>query len=272
MIYEAADGTRIFYEVKGTGDPILLIAGTGCDHRWWALQVDYLSRSHRVITCDTRGAGQSSIPEDPAAYTSAIMADDLAGLLDHVDAGPAHIVGHSLGGCIAQQMMIRHPDKVRSAQLHATWAYADEWLRRGFIGTLRYFTERQDPDFAFKTVGMWIFSPRYLEERLPKRVADAVGYALIKNPNLDAAHGLLGHLHADAEHDARAELGAIDIPCLVASGNLDAAIPPRYGREVYEALPRARWHLFDGPRAAHAYPMEMEEEFNQLCLDFISKC
>lgn len=271
MFYDIPEGPQIYYEIVGKGDPLLLIAGTGCDHLWWAPQIEYFSRFFTVIACDNRGAGRSSIIENPSSYSSAVMADDLAALLEHLQLGPAHIIGHSLGSCIAQQLLIRHPQLIRSGQLHATWVRADEWLKRAFIGTSRYFTERKDPHFNWKTIGMWVFSPIYLEERGPKNVAEIISNEFIRNPYLNAYEGLLGHLYADEHHDSRELLKDVEVPTLVTAGELDVSIPPRYGWEAYTRLPSARWHLFTGPRSAHAYTIEMAEEFNHICLDFMKE-
>lgn len=270
MIHQVADGPEIYYEVTGSGAPVVLIAGTGCDDTWWALQRDVFARKYTVITPHMRGAGRSTIYLDPESYSSAAMADDLASLLGELDLGPAHVVGHSLGSCIAQQFAIRHPAAVASVQLHATWAYADEWLRSAFIATTDYALAHEDPQAAFRTVKMWVFSPHYLATRTPARVADTVTAAFISNPHLEAGAGLRGHLHADRHHDTRADLAGIDVPVLVTAGELDASFPPRYGRWVHDQLPRARWHLFTGKRAAHAFNIELAEEFNHVSLGFLA--
>lgn len=271
MFAETADGTKIYYELAGSGPPLLLIAGTGCDHLWWSLQMDTLTRDFTVITCDTRGAGQSTIYKNEDRYSTELMADDMAELIRHVDLGPVHVAGHSLGSCITQQIAIRHPELVQSAQLHATWSYADEWLKRSFIDTMAYPTRLRDPQFAWKTVGMWVFSPEYLETRRPETVADAVKAEFLTNPHLDNHYGLLGHLHADRIHDTRELLGSISVPVLVTAGELDVSFPPRYGRQVHDLIPGAEWHLFTGPRAAHAFNLEMSYDFNIVVRDFALK-
>jgi pimeloyl-ACP methyl ester carboxylesterase len=268
MFARTDDGTNIYYEVTGSGPPLLLISGTGCDHLWWSLQIHDLSQDFTVITCNTRGAGRSTIYRDAQDYSSELMADDMAALVRHLDLGPVHVAGHSLGSCIAQQLAIRHPEHVKSVQLHATWSHADEWLKRAFIDTMAYPTRLRDVQFAWKTVGMWVFSPYYLQHQSPKPVAQAVSAAFITNPHLDNHHGLLGHLHADRIHDTRELLPSISAPTLVTAGELDASFPPRYGRDVFDRIPNAQWHLFTGSRAAHAFNLEMSEEFNQIARDF----
>jgi pimeloyl-ACP methyl ester carboxylesterase len=199
------------------------------------------------------------------------MADDLAALLEHLDVGPAHISGHSLGSCVAQQMALRHPRDVRSLQLHATWGRADTWLRRAFIGTTSYPLERGDLQTTFKTVMMWMMSADYLETWQPDTVANMVRTCFIDNPYLQANGGMLGHLEADAAHDCLAQLPTLRIPTLVTAGEADVLIPSRYGEDVARLIPGARFHLFAGPRASHAFNWELESEFAEVTVDFLNE-
>ncbi len=270
-LVELSSGMRLYHERHGSGTPLVLIAGTGCDHVFWTLQVPAYAANHEVILLDHRGAGQSDAPEDVGTYTPAALADDVAELLDQLGVGAAHVAGHSLGSCIAQELALRHPDKVLSAQLHATWARADTWLQRAFIGTTRYPLERGDLQGTFKVVTMWMLSPVYLDTWQPQRVADMVSAAFIKNPHLSAGEGMLGHLRADSVHDTLDRLSEITVPTLVTAGECDVLIPPRYGENVAEKIPRAEFHLFLGERSSHAYPWEMEDEFNRVTAEFLDK-
>jgi pimeloyl-ACP methyl ester carboxylesterase len=264
-------GVRIAFEVEGHGDPLLLIHGTGCDRTFWRLQMPVYSRHWQVIIVDMRGSGRSEVVTDPSAYTSELLADDLAALLSHLDSGPAHISGHSLGSCVAQQMALRHPHSVRSLQLHATWGRADTWLRRAFIGTTQYPLGQGDLQTTFKTVMMWMMSPDYLETWQPDRVAEMVRGCFIDNPHLQANEGMLGHLHADAAHDSMAELPGIRVPTLVTAGEADVLIPRRYGEAVAGLIPGAQFHLFRGLRACHAFNWELESEFATVTTRFLSQ-
>jgi pimeloyl-ACP methyl ester carboxylesterase len=266
---DLATGVSLYYERHGSGTPLVLVAGTGCDHTFWRLQVPVYARDHEVILLDTRGAGQSTVVTDVDSYSPAVMADDVAGLLDALGIPAAHVAGHSLGSCIAQELVLRHPQRVLSAQLHATWARADLWLNRAFIGTTRYPLARGDLQATFKTVSMWMLSPEYLQTRQPERVAQAVTRTLVKNPHLQANEGMLGHLRADEVHDTTGRLAQIRVPTLVTAGEADLLIPARYGRAVADAIPQARWHLFTGSRATHACPWELEGDFTKVTSDFL---
>lgn len=268
---EVPSGVRLYYERHGNGSPLVLIAGTGCDHVFWTLQVPAYSEQHEVILLDHRGAGRSDAPADVESYTSAVLADDVAALLEELGIDAAHVAGHSLGSCITQELALRHPSRVLSLQLHATWGRADPWLQRAFIGTTRYPLERDDLQATFKVVTMWMLSPVYLRTWQPQRVADMVSAAFIKNPHLRADAGMLGHLRADEVHDTLDRLGEIQVPVLVTAGEWDVLIPPRYGEEVAVAIPGAELHVFKGERSSHAYPWEMESEFNDVTGDFLSR-
>ena len=264
-------GVRIAYEVAGQGDPLLLIHGTGCDRTFWRLQVPAYSEHWQVISVNMRGSGRSDVVSDISSYTSELMADDIAALLDHLSSGPAHVSGHSLGSCVAQQMALRHPSSVRSLQLHATWGRADTWLRRAFIGTTQYPLGHGDLQATFKTVMMWMMSPDYLETWQPATVAEMVRRCFIDNPHLQANEGMLGHLHADAAHDCLATLPTIGVPTLVTAGEADVLIPRRYGEAVAGLIPGAQFQLFCGPRASHAFNWELEHEFMIVTTRFLSQ-
>lgn len=266
---EVKTGVSLYYERHGSGPPLVLVAGTGCDHTFWRLQVPVYLEDHEVILLDTRGAGRSSVVTDVESYSPAVMADDVAGLLEALGIPAAHVAGHSLGSCIAQELVLRHPERVLSAQMHATWARADLWLNRAFIGTTRYPLALGDLQTTFKTVTMWMLSAEYLQTRLPERVAETVTKTLVKNPHLQPNEGMLGHLRADEVHDTADRLGQIRLPTLVTAGEADLLIPARYGKTVADAIPRARWHLFTGSRATHAYPWELEDSFNEVTRSFL---
>ena len=108
-------GRRLYYEEFGEGEPLVFISGLGGDCRAFAVPQRSFASFYRVLTIDNRDVGRSD--RVVADYTTADLADDVAGLLNSVGAVPAHVVGHSLGGLIAQQVALRHPHLVRSLVL-----------------------------------------------------------------------------------------------------------------------------------------------------------
>src|SRR5260221_506188 len=108
----AANQINLYYEVSGAGQPVVLIHGLGSSTRDWEAQVPELAEDYQVITFDLRGHGQSDKPAGP--YQMSQYGDDLAGLMGALGVASAHIVGISLGGCVALQFALDYPAQVRS--------------------------------------------------------------------------------------------------------------------------------------------------------------
>jgi pimeloyl-ACP methyl ester carboxylesterase len=112
-------GVDLYYEEVGTGTPVVLLPGTGFAlDVWQPHPVEDLKANHRVITLDGRGLGRSVCEDE--VLTIEQLAADVAALLDHLDAEPAHIIGHSIGGRIALELALTHPRRVRSLIMAAS--------------------------------------------------------------------------------------------------------------------------------------------------------
>jgi len=262
---EIETGLNVFYEEHGEGEPLLLIMGTGADHRFWSAQVPAYQQQYRTIVYDARGVGQTTVPSDPKSCSMALMADDAAALLSALGIASAHISGLSLGSTVAMEMCLRHPARVRSAQMHGSWAKSDEWFIR-MIETLEYPIKHGDLKAFIRYALMWITSPTFLATQ-PETVAGMTQAFLDAPP---APAGVLGHIHADKNHDVLDRLPQVACPVLVTAGEMDVQVPPRYGRVVADRIPGADFHLFTGPHSSHLSCVEMAEEFNRVTLDWLA--
>lgn len=115
--FDSFDGTRIYYEERGEGEPLVLVYGLACLMNHWHHQIQYFARTHRVITFDLRGHHQSATPEDKKALCIEAMAKDLKLLLDRLDIPAAHFAGHSNGVSILVRLAALHPQRVLSLTL-----------------------------------------------------------------------------------------------------------------------------------------------------------
>jgi pimeloyl-ACP methyl ester carboxylesterase len=110
---------QLCYEERGQGEPLLLIMGLGASTLSWSDQIPAFGREFRVVAFDNRGAGRSDKPA--VRYTIALFADDTAGLMDALGIDSAHVYGQSMGGFFAQELALRHPERV-------PLLYSDEFI------------------------------------------------------------------------------------------------------------------------------------------------
>lgn len=254
---------EMFYVEAGSGPPLLLIMGFGGDHQAWGYQFRVFAERHRVIAFDNRGAGQTDAPDIP--YTTAMMADDAAGLLDVLGIEDAHVIGVSMGGMIAQELALRHPARVRSLHLGCSLARPDAYLRALVVvwRTLRRALPRED---LLRALALWLFAPATWQER-PEFVEMIVQTALA-NPFPQTLTGFLRQGDAILGHDTLDRLAAIRCPTMVSVGEDDLLLPPRFSRQLASRIPGATLEVVPG--AGHVYFWERPEAFNRLSLDFLA--
>ena len=119
---------EMYYEVHGTGTPLVHIGGLAGDARAWARQIQHLSKHYQVICFDNRGTGRTSCPDMP--YSTKLFAEDTVGLMDALGVDRAHIYGISMGGCIVQEIAINHPRRVLSLIINCSFAKFDRFGAR----------------------------------------------------------------------------------------------------------------------------------------------
>lgn len=261
-----ANGVRLFYQETGASDapPLVLIMGWGGDHTAWALQAPAFAAAHRVIALDNRGAGQSEVPDAP--YTIAGMAQDVVGLMDALGIGRADICGASMGGMIAQELVLGHPDRVRTLQLHCTTPGIDAYSRF-LIETLLAVKARGDREEYVRAVMPWILCRKTMAER-PDFIRFWIDRALTY-PYPIGLEGLSRQAQAIMGHDTRSRLGQICVPTLITTGTEDILVPPASSRELQAGIPGSSLQPIED--AGHLHFIEQAERFNAICLDFLTK-
>jgi pimeloyl-ACP methyl ester carboxylesterase len=229
----------IYYEARGSGDPLLLIHGLSGSGRWWARNVDSLSERHRVYVVDLAGFGRSrSAPRIRLHDTAAF----LRRWMDAVQIERASIVGHSMGGAIAATLAADHPDRV------------DRLIA---VNAAALMANRRDLVFRFGS-GRVIasLSPSFL----PVLMADS----LRAGP-----FSLLGAARDVLNADLRTKLGQISVPTLVVWGANDRLLPVTLGQQLSQAIPDARLTVI--PRAGHNPMWDQPEAFNTTVINFLAE-
>jgi pimeloyl-ACP methyl ester carboxylesterase len=253
----------MYYVEAGTGDPLVLIMGLGGDHLAWAFQMPAFSERYRVIAFDNRGVGQTDQPDQH--YTTTQMAADTVGLMDVLGIARAHVLGVSMGGMIAQEVALNHPHRVRTLQLHCTYARPDACLR-GRLAAARAERIALSREDALRSTLFWLLARATYNER-PEFV-EAIVESALANPYPQSLTGFLRQAEACLAHDAVERLHAVRAPTLVTAAAEDLLVPPVFSREVATRIPAAEFRLIEG--AAHAYFWERADAFNGMCLEFLA--
>lgn len=260
------NGINLYYELHGSGEPLVLIAGLGYDGWMWHKMIMGLAEQFQVISFDNRGVGQSDKPAGP--YTARMLAADTLGMLDDFGIDKAHIVGHSMGGFIAQAIAVEHPERVDKLVLSATnfggphhvpitpeamAVLTDlsgdpiERLRRGIAISCA-------PGFADK-------NPQLIEEWVGYRVQhpiDPVGY----QAQLAIGLSLIPEA-ASFEH----KLSAVRAPALILFGEQDKVVPPGNAELLASRIPGSQIAIL--PNAGHFFPFEVPDEANRVITPFL---
>lgn len=246
------DGHSIAYRESGQGENLVLLHGFLCDSRCWERQLSGLSDRFRVIAWDAPGAGSSSDPPETFSTTDYVRC--LAGFLDALDIGSAHVVGLSWGGILAQEFYRVHPKRMDSLVLADTYA--------GWKGSLPQPVYKKRLETCLRdSTG----SPQALVAKLlPGMFTDGVSDEIRQE-----MASIMGDFHpvgfrvmskSSAEVDTTDLLPSIGLPTLVLWGDDDRRSPMNVAEQLHGAIPSAELTVI--PNAGHVSNMEQPEVFN----------
>ena len=253
---------RLHYERTGEGPPVLLVMGLGMSATGWWRTVRVLAEKLETIAFDNRGVGRSDHPEGP--YSAAEMADDAVRVLDAARVERAHVYGLSLGGMIAQEVALRHPDRVERLVLGATTPGGDRAVASG--EDARAFFARRAQMSAEEAV--WASVPYNYGAATRERHAGRIGEDIVRRLRFPIEPApYQAQLAAALGHDTGGRLGAIRAPTLVVHGEEDRMVPAANARILANAIPGARTELWPG--AGHLYTTD-EPEADRRVLAFLT--
>ncbi|WP_234729421.1 bifunctional 3-oxoadipate enol-lactonase/4-carboxymuconolactone decarboxylase PcaDC [Acidocella facilis] len=244
MPFTTRDGARLYWKLEGAEDrpALLLLNSIGTDMGLWDPALPHLRAGFRLLRMDTRGHGASDAPAGD--YTMEMLAADAAAVLEDADIRQAAVAGVSLGGMIAMQLALDHPDKISALALVCTSAQMDKAAWESRIGTVRSQGTGAIADMA---VGRFL-SPAFAA-RHPE-IVDGLKRGITAQS--DAGYAGAGAAIRDMALVDR--LGEIKIPALVVTGDDDISTPfAGHGEKLLRAIPGAR-HV--SLAAAHLAPIE----------------
>ena len=231
MTMARSGSVQLHWESTGAGAPVLLVMGLGMTATGWWRTVPVLAESFRVVSFDNRGVGRSARP--PGPYTVAQMADDAAAVLDAAGEARAHVYGVSLGGMIAQELALRHPERVASLVLGATTPGGSGGVPAD-DATLAFFRRRGETpaDEAVWASVPYNYGPATRRQH-GQRIAEDIERRL-RFPIEPAPYA--AQLAAALGHDVLGRLGQLDVPTLVVHGEEDCMVPAENGRILARAI------------------------------------
>ncbi len=255
------NGITLAYDDAGDGQPILFIHGFPLCRKMWRPQMNKLpDAGYRVIAPDLRGFGESEVPDGP--YSMDIFADDMVGLLDHLNIDSAVIGGMSMGGYVLFNLLERYPTRVKAAIFIATRATADDEAAK--VRRLQLATDVQKfgPQIAADAFEKLLFAPATPAER-PKLLEEVYGW-MTEN----ASSGLAGGLLAMRERkDYTSLLPTFNLPALAIGAEKDLAAPPDTSRAIAAGIPGCCLSII--PDAGHMVNLEDVKSFTNSIKEFL---
>jgi pimeloyl-ACP methyl ester carboxylesterase len=254
-----ANGIVMNYEVAGQGECLALVHGAGDSLHMWYEQVPVLSRRFRVLTYDVRGFGETELPESDVGLE--VLAEDLHQLLRALAVDRAFVLGYSMGGRIALQLAIDHPDLVRAlilanSAVGATPPAPEAVERRKNLFAL---LDRGDMEAVAEQMTAASFSPG-LKERDPVQFQRYKAIKLGSDPRRFAR--VWGALATAPPPD----IGRLSCPVLIIAGEWDSFLPLAAARAAHAAIPNSRLEVLP---AGHAAAIEAPAAFNRIVEDFL---
>lgn len=253
----------LYYEIYGDGTPLLLIAGLGSDSASWLGVVNGLSKYFRTIIFDNRGCGRSDVPR--GAYSIRNMADDAVKLLDALEIKRAHIIGHSMGGYIAQQLAINYPERIGKLILESTAPVSSKRNNILFEDIYNQLKREGHSESWIRRWTFWLFSPKLFTD---STFIDTFIKNSLKYPYLQKADGFKSQIDAIALFDARDKIGTIKAKTLILEGKDDILIAQGEAEILARNVRESSFQLLEG--VAHCMHIENPKLFTGAVLKFLN--
>ena len=235
------DGPVINFENHGTGEPLIMIAGLGGDLQSWRSMVPGLAKDFRVIVFDNRGCGQSIAP--PGEFTVADMADDVARLLRHLGIAKAHVLGSSMGGNIAQEFVLRHPEMANTLVLLSSYARRPDRSGVAIDAMIKAVQEGSSLETLNTMMQCWCLPEHIFDS---KNISRMPRQKVLTETEKAYFEGFVRQKIALDGFDSRARLKDIKVPTLVMHGTADIMVAAHHGEEMAKGITGSKFILVEG--------------------------
>lgn len=267
MAIAHVNGVKLYYEITGNGFPLVFSHEFAGDYRSWAPQISFFSRRYQVIAYNNRGYPPSEIPPDPEAYSQDILIEDLYQLLMHLQISKAHIVGLSMGGNIALNFGIQHPELCASLVIAGCGAGSTH--REQFEQNIRTTVEKLETEGMKNVAEVYSVGPTRLQfKRKDPRGWETFKEQLAEHSAVGSALTFRGvQFNRPTIFKLEDKLKSLRVPTLVLIGDEDEpCIEPAIFMKRH--IPSAGLVVL--PQSGHTINLEEPDLFNRMTLDFLT--
>ena len=270
MPYAEVNGVKLWYEIKGKGEPIAQIHGAGFGHDNFGMVSPILAKKFQLLDYDMRGYGLSDRPIQE--YSMEVWADDLAALMDHIGWDSAHIHGTSMGGMIAQEFAIKYPEKTRTLIIGCSACKCDETVKLTFRTWKRIAqTLGMGEEALAGILATQALSRAFLDSPKGPETVKLIQEVMEKNNRVEVFSSACD---AMIRFDSTKQLKKIKAPTLIMAGNQDIMTPidqgPKGGgsRVIHKMIRGSKLKIIKG--CGHTFLFERPEESARIITAFIN--
>jgi pimeloyl-ACP methyl ester carboxylesterase len=260
-----ANNITMNYDQQGTGEPLILIPYLAADHACYAFQVAEYAKHFTCFSLDLRGTGETDKPE--GAYTTELLADDVAAFMQAAGIRKANIAGLSLGAATGMWLAAKYPDKVQSLSMHSGWPKTDPFIKtivEGWQVVARAMESVQQ--MVILSIFPWCFTPELYATK-PEYIQGLADF--VRSRPAMPVNAFLQQSNAVMAHDAEDQLPKITAPTQITFGRGDLVTSTRFMDRMHGNIRNSEVLIFEG--CAHAPIYEKVEEFNQKTLGFLRR-
>jgi pimeloyl-ACP methyl ester carboxylesterase len=263
MPFLQKDNTNIYYEIHGSGDPMLLIAGMSSDSKSWQFIQKKLARHYRLIIFDNRGCGRT---ENKEAFTLKDLADDAISILNFLRYDKVHLIGHSMGGMIAQELVLHHPRRIDKLILASSSPKLSDKAKDILDNLYDRWLNGFDVAEWFRLMFKWLFTQ---EATGNKKFMDAAIIFALSYPYPQTQEGFKQQIDAIIAFDARSKIHKILHDTLILSGLEDILIPAAESKQLLDIAGLTTFRIISN--AAHSIHAEQPDAFVDAVLEFLQE-
>ncbi len=253
------NNAKFYYELHGEGEPLVLIAGLKADHNGWLPVLSDLVKKFQVLIFDNRGAGQTSDAGD--AFDVEMMADDVMELIQKLKLDRPHIVGHSLGGAIAQVIAKKYAENINSIVLCNTFTKFNETAKEAFAEILKLHNSGTSEAEIMESIIPWAFSPKFLNQE----IIEVIRKSSNENPYPQSSPDYERQFNALCEFDSRSWISSLNVPALILGSDEDKIATLNESKELADSISGSK---FVNLPTGHASQVEQPKLFFEALNNF----